>query len=78
MSTINNAINLSVSEKERHNLHSPFKTVPAMKIAKLAVSQTSYEKYKGVVSFMITADINLTWECYAIIQSVISLRQALT
>ncbi|MDR2952624.1 MAG: hypothetical protein LBU82_05225, partial [Treponema sp.] len=39
MSLIADAIKLSVSEKEVHNLNYPFKTIPAMKIAKLAVSQ---------------------------------------
>ncbi len=38
MSLIADAIKLSVSEKELHNLDYPFKTVPAVKIAKLAVS----------------------------------------
>ena len=41
MSLIADAIKLSVSEKELHNLNYPFKTLPAMKIAKLAVSQSS-------------------------------------
>ena len=47
MSLIADAIKLSVSEKEIHNLNYPFKTIPAMKIAKLAVSQTVQEKYTG-------------------------------
>ncbi|GHV76943.1 hypothetical protein AGMMS49942_17640 [Spirochaetia bacterium] len=41
MSLIADAIKLSVSEKELHNLNYPFKTIPAMKIAKLAVSQSA-------------------------------------
>ncbi|GHV84328.1 N-acetyltransferase [Spirochaetia bacterium] len=53
MSLIADAIKLSVSEKELHNLNYPFKTIPAMKIAKLAVSQVSQSKYKGIGSFMI-------------------------
>ena len=38
MSLIADAIKLSATEKELHQLKYPFKTVPAMKIAKLAVS----------------------------------------
>jgi len=55
MSLIADAIKLSATEKELHNLHYPFKTIPAMKIAKLAVSQSFSEKYKGIGSFMIGA-----------------------
>jgi len=53
MSLIADAIKLSVSEKEIHNLNYPFKTLPAMKIAKLAVSQSANQKYKGLGSYMI-------------------------
>jgi hypothetical protein len=53
MFLIADAIKLSVSEKELHNLNYPFKTIPAMKIAKLAVSQASQAAYKGIGSFMI-------------------------
>jgi hypothetical protein len=53
MSLIADAIKLSVSEKELHNLNYPFKTIPAMKIAKLAIAQTSQRTYKGIGSFMI-------------------------
>jgi hypothetical protein len=53
MSLIADAIKISVSEKELHNLKYPFKTIPAMKIAKLAVDSTVQEKYKGIGSFMI-------------------------
>ncbi|MDR2181895.1 MAG: hypothetical protein LBN92_04360 [Treponema sp.] len=45
MSLIADAIKLSVSEKELHNLKYPFKTIPAMKIAKLAVSYDFSHKY---------------------------------
>jgi len=55
MSLIADAIKLSATEKELHNLNYPFKTIPAMKIAKLAVSQSFSEKYKGIGSFMIGA-----------------------
>jgi ribosomal protein S18 acetylase RimI-like enzyme len=55
MSLIADAIKLSVTEKELHHLDYPFKTIPAMKIAKLAVSNSYAEKYKGIGSVMITA-----------------------
>ena len=55
MSLIADAIKLSATEKELHNLNYPFKTIPAMKIAKLAVSQLFSETYKGIGSFMIGA-----------------------
>ena len=47
MSLIADAIKLSTSEKELHNLDYPFMTVPAMKIAKLAVSAPFQERYYG-------------------------------
>jgi GNAT superfamily N-acetyltransferase len=53
MSLIMDAIKLSFSEKELHNLNYPFKTIPAMKIAKLAVDKTSAAQYKGIGSFLI-------------------------
>jgi hypothetical protein len=53
MSLIADAIKLSITEKELHGLNYPFKTIPAMKIAKLAVSQSSQEAYKGIGTFMI-------------------------
>jgi hypothetical protein len=55
MSLIADAIKLSVSEKELHNLNYPFKTIPAMKIAKLAVSSDSQQKYHGIGSSMVRA-----------------------
>jgi hypothetical protein len=55
MSLIADAIKLSATEKELHALDYPFKTIPAMKIAKLAVSQSFSAKYKGIGSFMISA-----------------------
>jgi hypothetical protein len=55
MSLIADAIKLSATEKELHSLNYPFKTIPAIKIAKLAVSQFFSEKYKGIGSFMIGA-----------------------
>jgi len=53
MSLIMDAIKLSFTEKELHNLNYPFKTIPAMKIAKLAVDGTSAIQYKGIGSFLI-------------------------
>jgi hypothetical protein len=53
MSLIMDAIKLSFTEKELHNLNYPFKTIPAMKIAKLAVDRNFSERYKGIGSFMI-------------------------
>jgi hypothetical protein len=55
MSLIANAIKLSATEKELHVLNYPFRTIAAIKIAKLAVAQLFSEKYKGIGSFMITA-----------------------
>jgi hypothetical protein len=63
MSIINDAIKLSVPEKELHNLNYPFKTIPAMKIAKLAVSQSFRKTYKGVGTFMINAALILSQGC---------------
>jgi hypothetical protein len=63
MSIINDAIKLSVSEKELHKLNYPFKTIPAMKIAKLAVSKSFGKIYKGVGSFMINAAKGLALKC---------------
>jgi hypothetical protein len=53
MSLIADAIKLSLAEKELHKLDYPFKTLPAIKVAKLAVSQSAHEKYKGLGSYMI-------------------------
>jgi ribosomal protein S18 acetylase RimI-like enzyme len=53
MSLINDAIKLSATEKELHRLDYPFRTIPAMKIAKLAVSKSFQTQYKGIGSYMI-------------------------
>jgi len=55
MSLIADAIKLSTTEKELHSLNYPFKTIPAIKIAKLAVSKSFSERYRGIGSFMIGA-----------------------
>jgi ribosomal protein S18 acetylase RimI-like enzyme len=63
MSLIADAIKLSVSEKELHHLDYPFKTLPAIKIAKLAVSRDFSEKYSGIGSFMIDSAELLAMDC---------------
>jgi ribosomal protein S18 acetylase RimI-like enzyme len=63
MSLIADAIKLSVSEKETHNLNYPFKTIPAMKVAKLAVSQSGQKAYKGLGTYMITNALALARIC---------------
>jgi ribosomal protein S18 acetylase RimI-like enzyme len=59
MALVADAIKLSVSEKELHNLNYPFKTIPAMKIAKLAVASSFREKYSGIGSYMIQLAIEI-------------------
>jgi ribosomal protein S18 acetylase RimI-like enzyme len=54
MSLIADAIKLNMAEKELHNLNYPFRTLPALKIAKLAVSASFKAKYHGIGSYMIT------------------------
>jgi hypothetical protein len=63
MSLIADAIKLSVSEKEIHSLNYPFKTIPAMKVAKLAVSQSAQKTYKGLGSYMIINALSLARIC---------------
>jgi ribosomal protein S18 acetylase RimI-like enzyme len=63
MSLIADAIKLSVSEKETHALNYPFKTIPAMKVAKLAVSQSAQKDYKGIGTYMITNALALARIC---------------
>jgi GNAT superfamily N-acetyltransferase len=65
MSLIMDAIKLSFTEKELHNLNYPFKTIPAMKIAKLAVDQVFLDKYKGIGTFMVDSAERLAWACNA-------------
>jgi ribosomal protein S18 acetylase RimI-like enzyme len=55
-------INL-VTGKEIHNLNYPFKTIPAMKIAKLAVSHPAQKKYKGLGTYMINNALALARTC---------------
>jgi ribosomal protein S18 acetylase RimI-like enzyme len=63
MSLIADAIKLSTTEKELHNLDYPFKTIPAMKIAKLAVSAPFQERYKGIGSLMIELAVHIAAAC---------------
>jgi len=63
MSLIADAIKLSASEKEVHSLNHPFKTIPAVKIAKLAVAQQSREKYKGLGTYMINKALAFAYIC---------------
>ena len=63
MSLIMDAIKLSFTEKELHNLNYPFRTIPALKIAKLAVDHNFSKKYKGIGSFMINTAERMAWAC---------------
>ena len=63
MSLIMDAIKLSFSEKELHNLNYPFRTIPAMKIAKLAVSADFFDKYKGIGTFMVGSAERFAMAC---------------
>jgi hypothetical protein len=53
MSLINDAIKLNTTEKNLHQLDYPFKTIPAMKIAKLAVSESCRSRFSGIGTYMI-------------------------
>ena len=63
MSLIMDAIKLSGAEKELHNLKYPFRTIPAMKIAKLAVDCSFSTKYKGIGTFLIDSAERLAIAC---------------
>ena len=63
MSLIMDAIKLSFTEKELHHLNYPFRTIPAMKIAKLAVDSSFSKKYKGIGTFMIKNAKNFALSC---------------
>ncbi|MDR0539943.1 MAG: hypothetical protein LBG74_05505, partial [Spirochaetaceae bacterium] len=53
MSLIADAVRLSTAERELHKLNYPFKTIPAMKIAKLAVAGSFQQRYKGLGTYMV-------------------------
>ena len=63
MSLITDAIKLSASEKEIHNLKYPFKTIPAIKMAKLAVSGIVKEKYRGLGTYMVNKALHIARVC---------------
>jgi len=63
MSLIADAIKLSTTEKELHQLDYPFRTIPAMKIAKLAVSTHFQKKYRGIGSLMVEMAIQIAESC---------------
>ena len=63
MSLIADAIKLTTSEKELHQLNYPFKTVPAMKIAKLAVSSAFQQKYTGIGTLMVNMAVKIAILC---------------
>jgi len=63
MALIMDSIKLSFSEKELHNLNYPFRTIPAMKIAKLAVNSDLSEKYKGIGTFLIDSAMGIATDC---------------
>jgi len=63
MTLIMDSIKLSFSEKELHNLDYPFRTIPAMKIAKLAVNSSLSEKYKGIGTFLIDSAMGIATNC---------------
>jgi GNAT superfamily N-acetyltransferase len=53
MSLIADAVKLSTAEKELHKLDYPFKTIPAMKVGKLAVAEAFRQKYRGVGTYLL-------------------------
>jgi GNAT superfamily N-acetyltransferase len=63
MSLIMDAIKLSFTEKELHNLNYPFRTIPAMKIAKLAVDSGFSNRFKGIGTFMIDSAERYAMAC---------------
>jgi hypothetical protein len=63
MSLVADGVRLSVAEKELHHLDYPFKTIPAMKVAKLAVSEQARKKYKGLGSLMLYKASQIAWDC---------------
>jgi hypothetical protein len=53
MSLITDSIKISIAEREFHSLDYPFKMIPALKVAKLAVDEDFIRKYKGIGTYMI-------------------------
>jgi hypothetical protein len=63
MSLIADAVKLSNAEKELHRLDYPFKTIPAMKIAKLAVNECFRQRYKGLGTLLIYQSGQIARDC---------------
>jgi GNAT superfamily N-acetyltransferase len=63
MSLVADGVRLSVEEKELHRLDYPFKTLPAMKVAKLAVSDAARQRYKGIGSVMLWKAAQIARAC---------------
>jgi ribosomal protein S18 acetylase RimI-like enzyme len=63
MALVADGVRLSVEEKELHRLDYPFKTLPAMKVAKLAVSDAARQKYRGIGSYMLYQAAQIAWDC---------------
>jgi hypothetical protein len=53
MSLVADAVKLSHAEKELHHLNYPFKTIPALKIAKLATGETFRQRFRGIGTLLI-------------------------
>jgi hypothetical protein len=53
MSLIADAVKLSNAEKELHKLDYPFKTIPALKIAKLATGEAFRRRFRGIGTLLI-------------------------
>jgi hypothetical protein len=60
MSLIVDAIKLSTSAKEHHNLHYLFKTTPSMNIVKLSISTLFQKRYHNIGVLMIKMTIEFT------------------
>jgi GNAT superfamily N-acetyltransferase len=63
MSLVADGVRLSVEEKELHHLDYPFKTIPAMKVAKLAVSDAARQRYRGIGTYMLYQAMQIAWAC---------------
>jgi hypothetical protein len=80
MSLIMDAIKLSFSEKELHHLNYPFRTIPAMKIAKLAVDNSfdaDLENDEGIIVFYEKNGFLKNSELYNKSRKTISMRKDL-
>jgi hypothetical protein len=63
MSLITDSIKISIAEKKFHSLNYPFKMIPSIKIAKLAVDESFLKKYKGIGTYMIKFAASRTYFC---------------